>query len=203
MNQIMIDFQQVFEVAEKTARKYFKNNKDIFMANNYDADDLIQEAQSRAFRTIQKYSNGKYGNPDNKNPRPANEIFKLSNKAVSWKLREKLRLCRKKFLKMQQYRITHQSLPLLSSSVCFEDDVDYTKELSAEAIVRENRINALGFRFEQIASILSEDEYDIVTEVIKNGSTFDRLSEKYDRSSTWVKNIYYQSLEKIKHYLSI
>ena len=53
----MIDFQQVFEVAEKTARKYFKNNKDIFMANNSDADDLIQQAQSRALRTIQKWGN--------------------------------------------------------------------------------------------------------------------------------------------------
>ena len=206
----MKDFQQVFEVAEKAARKYFKNNQDIFLANNYEVQDLIQEAHSRAFRTIKKYSNGKYGNPDNKNPKEQKEILKLSSLAIAWKLKETLRACRKKSHKMHDYTINNRTLPVLyteenkGAEEVSPDEQDFlNKELSPESLNRENRIAYLGFRFEQLSCILTEEEYDIVTEVIKNSSTFERLSEKYNCTKMGIHNIYTKAIKKIRKYLDI
>lgn len=198
----MKDFQQVFEVADRTARKYFKNNQDIFLASNFDVDDLIQEAQSVTFETIKKYSNGKYGNHENKNPKDSDYISRVCSMAVGWKLKDVLKSCRRKYLKMQEHRETQgtQSVNLFDID---ENSVALPNELNPNQLNRMYRINSLGFRFEELCSFLSEDEYDIVSEIIKNSMTFENLSDKYECSREWIRQQYLQAISKIKKYLQL
>lgn len=108
--------------------------------------------------------------------KPVEDILKLSSLAVGW------------HLKKIRYRIIH--------SLAQED-------LQNKIRSQEEPNPYKNFRFEDLNSILTPKQFHILSEVIRNNRTFQSLSEEYDCSREYIRQVYNSTLLIVKKYLNI
>lgn len=193
------DFQQIFEVAEFTAKKYYGYYKKIFVANNYDIDDLVQEAKVTVVETIKKYSTGRYKFIPKGQFKPSNngiiytdynDIFKLSNQAIGWRLKNLLDECKCHLTVFEQESATPTR------------DLAFPITLNEETTSIEFPDN-INFKFEELHIILTDKEYEVLYEFFHNKNTNEQIGKKYKCSKQRINKIYKEALLKVKNYLGL
>lgn len=175
--------EKIFEVAKKTAKKFFYIYKGYLSSASLDIDDLVQEAYITVYLNIERY-HGK----NNK------EIFKLCNQAVKWRLLDILNCVKKKYLVVGQdegNELSYQNrLPL------------YVNEnLLNEYQNKEDDIYKR-FKFQELVSILSEFEYNVLYQIVLYKKSFRELGKEYSCSQEWINKTYKKALIKAKNYLN-
>jgi len=185
MNFNLTEYQPIFNVAEFTARKYFNYYRSIFKANNYESEDLIQEAKKEVLETIKKY----YHIYD------FTRIFKLCNKKVGWRLKDLLNNC-KKHLTVFHYDHSDNVIDERSEELLFPVSLD-------EERVASERMSNIRFKFEELHIILTEKEYEIIYDIFHSGTSYEKLGKKYGCSKQMIGKIYLQALDKVRNYLGI
>ncbi len=205
MENVLNKYKEIFDVAKKTAEKWHRDNQPTFVSNNYEARDLVQEMQIIVLQIIEKYRG-----------KEITEIFRRSNDAIEKQLIDILRKCRNRYAilcnngkqkkvvnNLDQDGLKREAIEQALSEL-FEVPLQLPPdELTAEGKNDFSRFKAFGFRLEDFHTFLNEKEYDIMFEVFKNGSTFARLSEKYDCSESSIRKTYKICITKIKKYLNL
>lgn len=176
MQLIMNGYSEIFNVAERTARKYFRYYEK-FLLPFQDINDIIQESHLTVFETITRYKD-----------KEKEEIFKLCNQAVGWKLK-----------KIVGYARNHQTL--------LEDDLNLTEEeiYDTDTVLSllSNGTKEKKFNVEELIAVLSEREYEILKSMVFERRTNREIAESQNCSKQMINSIYHRALNKIRKYLEI
>lgn len=206
INQELIikDYKEIFDVAEFTARKYFNHYRNIFLATNFESDDLIQESRIKVLETLNRYSQGQYKIlPKNTINRPPNngviyktydEVFASSNQAVGWKLKNILEKCKNE---LKVFKLDENNKRVETKDLLFP--VSLIEEMIPSVNIPDN----IKFKFEELHIVLTDKEYDIIYDIFYKGRTHDSIAKSYKCSRQYITKIYTQAMRKIKNYLGL
>lgn len=107
--------------------------------------------------------------------KPTEEILKLCSLAVGWHLK----------------KLRYQ----LIASLTLEDKENKIKS-------QEEVYSLKSFRFEDLNSVLTQKQFYILSEVIKNNRTFQSISQEYHCSREYIRKFYNNILLIVKKYLN-
>lgn len=211
MKNIIKEFQEIFDVGEYTAKKYWGCYSEVFIANNYDSEDLVQEIKIVILESIQKFTTGDYKLIPYSMTKPLdngkiyitkNDIFKLSNLAIGWRLKNILKDCKRKLT----IETPIEKLIFEELNEQDEDKKDEKDEvLSIPVTLKEELIPQVRiknyFNFGELRGVLTDKEYDVLFSIFNDGSTLREIGVKYSCSKQRIGAIYKKAMKKAKSYL--
>lgn len=217
------NFTEIFLTAEKTAAKYFNHYKDLFIASDYSLEDVIQEAKLGVIQAFKKFTDDNYeivaqgAKPKSNKFKTYNDIYKLSNLKIGWRLKRILKNCEKylsvynsnknKHLECyycgENFRIIELKKDYYFCEVCdkkFKHGKLYSFPLNIDDETTSCEISSNSFTFIELYKILDNKEYDIFQEVFKYNNTFEQIGKKYNCSKQMANLIYQKAMKKVKKY---
>ena len=184
---LMNGYSKIFNVSELCAKKFFKYYRPMFLAKGDDEQDLIQEAYTKVLETIRRYPSKGY-----------EEVFKLSNLAVSWHLRNLYNEAK------AQYSFTTSQPTDIDSQEDAERTVrkfEYNEELTYKYFQDAEKSHR--FHFEELLAVLDDNEYEILSKVIKYNRSFQSVANEREVSRQYIQKVYKQAIVKAKKYLMV
>ncbi len=161
------EYAEIYQVAEKHAQKFFNFYRTIFLNLSMDAKDLIQEVLLVVWETTKKYDG-----------KPFEEMFKLCNKAVKWKLQMLTRDAKTNY--------KHFGWIFNSNGI---DDMDKLNYLNTNKV---NNILELPFE-ELLNTVCTLEEKDLLVKRFRENKTFKEIAEEERVSKQSIQ----QKLKKI------
>jgi uncharacterized DUF497 family protein len=200
MNNGYKKYSKIFDVAEYTARKWYKEYDILFLSAGMEAEDIVQETQLKAVEIIKR-------NPDKK----YSEVFKLSNRHIKWRLHDLLDRARKNTVVLKQSSNGNgkhdRTIPRVKFSC--QDEESKREELQERVLIPvefdENTMTRNGkrhvFNFQELHSVLDQREYFVLYQVMHNGISMRNVAKKLHCSRKWAYHIYNQAIKKAEKYL--
>ena len=141
---------------------------------------LVHQTEDlKVLETIRKYPS-----------KPYPEVFKLSNLAVSWRLRDL-------YGKAKDYVTT--------VDVNDEEQEDkfyvYNENLTHKYLKDAEKSHQ--FHFEELLSVLDDEEYEILSKVVRQNNQFKTIAINRGVSSQYIQKVYHRAVGKAKKYLYI
>lgn len=183
---LMNGYSKIFDVSELCAKKFFKYYRPIFLANAVEVSDLIQEAHLKVLETIRRYPTKGY-----------DEVFKLSNLAVSWHLRNLYNNASGYF----SFKITQDDNDTKQDAEQVVRNFQYNEELTYKYFQDAEKSHR--FHFEELLAVLDDNEYEILSKVIKYNRSFQSIALEREVSRQYIQKVYKTAILKAKKYLMV
>lgn len=188
---LMNGYSEIFNVSELCARKFFKYYYIIFTSNSIEVDDLIQEAYLRVLETIRKF-------PD----KPYTEVFRLANKAVSWRLKDLYNGSKKTFkFKSEDLDNGEEDEEVDEVTEHEVKRVSYNDNLTSNYFKEAEKSHR--FHFEELLAVLDDNEYEVISKVIKQNRSYQSIALEREVSRQYIEKVYKTAVRKAKKYLEI